>query len=120
MIRWYKAVDAEVHGDPDNHSIDTRRYPALRINCAQIRKSRKAAAPVRPVPEPVCTGRVHMCTRVRLYARGTGVQWLSLVHIVLPVCIITSYFKRSKRLGLTNKFYTYALAWKKTGLHAGS
>ena len=37
-----KAVDAEVHGDPDNPSIDTRRYLALRINCALISKIARA------------------------------------------------------------------------------
>ena len=63
-----------------------------------------------------------MCTRVRLYARGTGVQWLAL--FIGSHCFTCLHYNVLSRAiikevkGLTNKFYTYVLAWKKTVLHA--
>ena len=73
-----------------------------------------------------------MCTRVRLYARGTGngnnpeitmpvslITWfdMDLVCIIM-YCQYTKLAILKEVKGLTNKLYAYALVRKKTGLHA--
>ena len=61
------------------------------------------------------------CRNTHVYTGSIGGLLANTVHcIVTKLEITVSVLLRHevKELTLTNKLYTYALAWKKTGLHA--
>ena len=59
------------------------------------------------------------CRNTHVYTGSIGGLLANTVHcIVTKLEVTVSVLLRHEVKGLTNTLYTYALAWKKTGLHA--
>ena len=59
---------------------------------------------------------VRTCRNTHVYTGSIGGLLANTVHCIVEVTV--SVLLRHEVKGLTNKLYSYALAWKKTGLHA--
>ena len=59
------------------------------------------------------------CRNTHVYTGSIGGLLANTVHcIVTKLEVTVSVLLHHEVKGLTNKLYTYALAWRKTGLHA--
>ena len=67
----------------------------------------------------MCYTHVFPCRNTHIYTGSIGGLLANTVHcIVTKLEVTVSVLLRHEVKGLTNKLYTYALAWRKTGLHA--